>query len=205
MNTEKTIDDISFLGGHAALDFVNTVDSRGGMWGPDYLMSFQDLADWALRAGLVDQLERNVLLQEAATSSSAAGIELQNAKELRETLHRIFSAEARGSFCDQGDLDYLSDVFRRAALQRRLQKGTHGIAWSNVPAATLAAIADRIGLSAIELLTSRHQRRPVRICQGRNCGWLFLDRSRGGHRRWCSDKTCGSAARVRKFRAERVE
>ncbi|WP_420820664.1 CGNR zinc finger domain-containing protein [Rhizobium tubonense] len=32
----------------------------------------------------------------------------------------------------------------------------------------------------------------MRACQGRNCGWLFLDQSCGGPRRWCSDKTCGS-------------
>ncbi|WP_246713898.1 CGNR zinc finger domain-containing protein [Rhizobium leguminosarum] len=32
-------------------------------------------------------------------------------------------------------------------------------------------------------------------------GWLILDESRGGHRRWWSDNTCGSHARVRKFRA----
>ncbi|MGO4135948.1 CGNR zinc finger domain-containing protein [Rhizobium brockwellii] len=45
----------------------------------------------------------------------------------------------------------------------------------------------------------------MRACQGPNCGWLFLDQSRGGHRRLCSDKTCGSHARVRKFRAVQAD
>jgi predicted RNA-binding Zn ribbon-like protein len=204
MDTEKTIDDITLLGGHVALDFVNTVDSRGDRWGPDYLTSFRDLTDWALRVELIDQRERGSVLQKAKASPAAAEVELENARDLRETLHRIFSAEERDSTPRGSDLDNLSDAFAHAAARRRLRNGEDVVVWAYTPSAAMSDIAGRIALIAAELLTSRHQRRPVRICQGRNCGWLFLDLSRGGHRRWCSDKTCGSAARVRKFRAERV-
>lgn len=204
MDTEKSIDDINLLGGHAALDFVNTVDSRGVAWGPDYLNSFRDLTDWALRVDVIDQREHNFLIQEAKANPAAADIELENAKALRETLHRIFSHEERDGAPGEDDLNYLSDAFAHAAARRRLRSGRGGVIWTHGPPAAVTDIAGRIALMAAELLTSRDQRRAVRICQGRNCGWLFLDLSRGGHRRWCSDKTCGSAARVRKFRAERV-
>jgi predicted RNA-binding Zn ribbon-like protein len=205
METFKTIADISLLGGHTALDFVNTVDSRGERWGPDFLTSFGDLVGWALRLGLLDPSERNLLLDQAADSPALAGAKLEDARNLREALHRIFIAEAREKHCDQNDLDQLSEAFRRAALQRRLEYGKGGVTWSDASAISMTAIVDRIAALAVDLLISRQQRRPVRVCQGRNCGWLFLDQSRGGHRRWCSDKTCGSAARVRKFRAERVD
>jgi len=204
MDTEKTIDDINLLGGHVALDFVNTVDSRGVAWGPDYLNSFRDLTDWALRVDVIDQGEHNFLIQEAKANPAAADVELENAKALRETLHRIFSHEERDGAPREDDLDYLSDAFAHAAARRRLRNGRDGVIWTHGPPVAVTDIAGRIALMAAELLTSRNQRRLVRICQGRNCGWLFLDLSRGGHRRWCSDKTCGSAARVRKFRAERV-
>jgi predicted RNA-binding Zn ribbon-like protein len=204
MDTKKTIDDITLLGGHVALDFVNTVDSRGDRWGPDYLTSFRDLTDWALRVELIDQREHDSVLQKAKASPAAAEVELENARDLRETLHRIFSAEERDSTPRESDLDNLSDAFAHAASRRRLRNGEDGVIWTYTPSAAMSDIAGRLALMAAELLTSRRQRRPVRICQGRNCGWLFLDLSRGGHRRWCSDKTCGSAARVRKFRAERV-
>lgn len=29
------------------------------------------------------------------------------------------------------------------------------------------------------------------------CGWLFLDVSRAGNRRWCDMRTCGNRAKVR--------
>jgi predicted RNA-binding Zn ribbon-like protein len=204
MDTDKTIDDINLLGGHVALDFVNTVDSRGDRWGPDYLTSFRDVTDWALRVDVIDQREHGSLLQEAKARPAAADVELENARELRETLYRIFSAEDGESAPHESDLDFLSDAFSRAVARRRLRNGRDGVVWTHGPPAAVTDISGRIALMAAELLTSRDQRRAVRICQGRNCGWLFLDLSRGGHRRWCSDKTCGSAARVRKFRAERV-
>lgn len=204
METEKTIDDINLLGGHVALDFANTVHSRGEKWGPDYLTSFGDLTDWAFRVDLIDQREHVSLLQKANASPAVAEAELENARDLRETLHRIFSAEERDGTPRESDLDSLSDAYAHASAQRRLTNGRDGVIWTPAPPVALSDIAGRIALMATELLIARHQRRTVRICQGRNCGWLFLDLSRGGHRRWCSDKTCGSAARVRKFRAERV-
>ncbi len=68
------------------------------------------------------------------------------------------------------------------------------------------AEADAIGASAAlgrakEARELLYVRRAVRECLGVNCGWLFLDRSRGGRRRWCSDETCGTRSRVERFRA----
>ena len=56
-------------------------------------------------------------------------------------------------------------------------------------------------LTAIELLMARNGRREVRQCKGDNCGWLFLDHSKGGHRMWCSDASCGTRSRIARFRA----
>jgi predicted RNA-binding Zn ribbon-like protein len=31
------------------------------------------------------------------------------------------------------------------------------------------------------------------------CGWLFVDRSRNGNRRWCDMRTCGSRDKMRRY------
>lgn len=201
MNTRKTIHDISLLGGHPALDFVNTVDSRGERWGPDFLNSYDDLVAWARRLDLIDDKERDTLLAKAGGSPSDAKKELGEAKELREALSRLFLSEYDASPISRDDLDLVAGMARRAQLQQSLSCVGGRIQWRPADAKDLDAISTRIAQSAAELLTSRHARRPVRACQGPNCGWLFLDQSRGGLRRWCSDKTCGSHARVRRFRA----
>ncbi|NNU64814.1 MULTISPECIES: CGNR zinc finger domain-containing protein [Rhizobium] len=205
MNTQKTIYDISLLGGHPALDFVNTVDSRGERWGRDFLNSYDDLVAWACRLDVIDDEERDTLLVKAGKSAADAEKELEQAKALREVLYRLFLSEFDESPVSQEDLDFVADMARRAQSQQSLGLVAGNIAWRPADAKDLNAIRSRVAQSAAELLTSRDGRRLVRACQGRNCGWLFLDQSRGGHRRWCSDKTCGSHARVRKFRAAQAD
>lgn len=205
MTRQKTIDEISLLGGHPALDFVNTVDSRGERWGPEFLNSYGDLVTWALRLDVIDDNEQRILLSLAAKSPSEAERELIRARELRETLHRIFLTEANDEPVRVRDLELLNEATRRAQGQRCLAVVDATIEWHHSPADHLDTVATRVGWLAAELLTSRRDRRPIRACEGRNCGWLFLDHSRNGHRRWCSDRTCGSHARVRKFRAVRAE
>ena len=39
----------------------------------------------------------------------------------------------------------------------------------------------------------------------RGCGWLFLDTSRNQSRRWCSMKSCGNRAKVRRHRSRLTE
>jgi predicted RNA-binding Zn ribbon-like protein len=201
MTGQKTIEDISLLGGHPALDFVNTVDSRGERWGPEFLNTYSDLVTWARRLEVIDDDEQTVLLSKAMESPVQAQRELVQARELREALHRIFLTESDEAPVGEEDLALLDRAVQPAQSQRRLVSVAGTIRWRHPPAEQLDAIAYRIGWLAAELLTSKTERRPIRACQGPNCGWLFLDHSRNGHRRWCSDRTCGSNARVRKFRA----
>lgn len=201
MTSQKTIEDISLLGGHPALDFVNTVDSRGERWGSEFLSTYGDLVAWARRLEVIDDEERNVLLARATASPAQAQRELVQALELREALHRIFLTESGEAPVGKQDLALLDRAVQTAQSQRKLVIIAGTIRWQHAPAEQLDAIAHRVSWLAAELLTSKTERRPIRECQGLNCGWLFLDHSRNGHRRWCSDRTCGSHSRVRKFRA----
>lgn len=201
MGRQKTIHDISLFGGHPALDFINTVDSRGSPWGPDFLTSYEDLVAWAHRLGMVDADERNILLAEAGRSASRAETELSLAKTLREALYRLFLSETAENHVRADDLDLVACLARQAQLHQSLECIAGTFKWHRPKTRDLNAINCRVAHSAADLLTSQDARRRVRACEGANCGWLFLDQSRGGRRRWCSDKTCGSHARVRKFRA----
>ena len=55
-------------------------------------------------------------------------------------------------------------------------------------------LARRFG--AAEFMVATNDRRSVRECTRPNCGWLFIDTSRGGLKRWCSDESCGTHTRV---------
>jgi len=45
--------------------------------------------------------------------------------------------------------------------------------------------------------------RDLRVCQSDDCGAVFLDRSRGRRRRWCSMASCGNRRKAAAYRARR--
>jgi predicted RNA-binding Zn ribbon-like protein len=202
MSGTKTVETMSLLGGHPVLDFVNTVDSRIGREGPDYLNSYGDLLTFAERIALADPETLAAARQAAAEDPDAAEAALARARRLREALYRICRSESTDEAVPAEDTALLEAAIRSALGKRRLSAGPSGLAWTFPPVEDLDAVSDRIAIAALDLLLDgKAARRPIRECPGRNCGWLFIDSSRGGRRRWCSDSTCGTGARVRKFRA----
>jgi predicted RNA-binding Zn ribbon-like protein len=53
--------------------------------------------------------------------------------------------------------------------------------------------------SAAALLASDEADK-VRTCAGPDCGWVYVDRSRNGFRRWCQMRTCGTREKSRRRR-----
>ena len=57
-----------------------------------------------------------------------------------------------------------------------------------------------IALDAAQMLGTPAQRERIRICASETCSGRFYDRSPAGRRRWCSMRTCGNEAKVRRHR-----
>ena len=70
-----------------------------------------------------------------------------------------------------------------------LRAAFESLAWLHAP----------LAFSALELLTSERRVR-VKTCPGARCGWLFLDESPTGRRRWCSMASCGNREKAQRFR-----
>jgi predicted RNA-binding Zn ribbon-like protein len=192
---QLTVATLKLFGDHPALDFTNTVNSRGERFGPDVLQSYGDLLDWGMRLSLLDAAEVGVLRGLPAEQGKAA---LGRAKVLREALYRIFATRP---LADPLDLDLLQSEVRAAQGARMLLPDAGGYAWRWRPADP-DTVTHRIALVAADLLTSSALDR-VHVCPGENCAWLFLDNSRAGRRLWCSEETCGTRSRVRRWRAHR--
>ncbi|HXE57648.1 MAG TPA: CGNR zinc finger domain-containing protein, partial [Gemmatimonadales bacterium] len=60
-----------------------------------------------------------------------------------------------------------------------------------------------VAWSAAALLVSDEATR-IRTCGGPDCGWVFVDRSRNGLRRWCEMRTCGTEAKSRRRASRRA-
>jgi predicted RNA-binding Zn ribbon-like protein len=196
------IAELELVGGRVCLDFVNTVDPRVGGKPQDYLASYADLVRWAEHAHLLAPDQVATLLDTAARRPKDAQAIFERAITLREILYRLFSAIAARKLPDPADLAAMQAAYVESQAKASLVPASGGLAW-RWPTGTdaLDQVLWPIVRSAIELATSSEVRR-VKECPGLgDCGWLFVDTSKSGRRRWCSMESCGSRAKMRTYYA----
>jgi predicted RNA-binding Zn ribbon-like protein len=194
----KTLAALQRIGGHAALDFVNTVDWRGRPVPEEYLVDYPALLEWAGYAGLVDAAEAAQLRRRALDEPVRAAALLRSALVLREAAHRLFLARALGKPGKRADLALVNDALRRYPPRSEIVALGAAYGWrSAARAEPLSRILERLAQSLAELLTAPELAR-VRLCGGTDCGWLFLDTSPNHRRRWCSMEACGNRAKARR-------
>ena len=188
------------IGGHPALDFVNTVERwQGGRPGTEYLVDYAALARWHAVTGLLDTRALKLL---DAGSPAARRKAWRQAVILRDSLYQLFATLASGRPAPQEELDRLQRVLLQTVRWRRLQAdGRDVVSRWNFTGAPPVAILGPVAWSAGELLVRGPLDR-IKACPPTDgCGWLFLDMSKNRSRSWCSMKSCGNAAKVRRFRA----
>ena len=188
------------IGGDAALDFVNTVTGRDQS-PRDWLDSYTRLLEWAALVHLLPEKILRALARKAQSEPTAAATALARAKKLRETLFALVTGIVSGSAPPKNTLALLRQHWIAGinAHELRFDHG-HVVAELRSDAADFDLIAAMIAHRMVEHVLPLPMDR-LRICQGPNCSWLFIDRSKAGRRRWCDMAVCGNAAKSRRFYA----
>jgi predicted RNA-binding Zn ribbon-like protein len=199
-----------FIADSLALDFLNTiavpVDTK-----VEWLTSGQDLLAWLKQAGLVpdDVLDA---FRKSAVPGELDGIAAQ-ARALRDWF-KLFVYKHMGrplkptSLRELEPLNQLlarDEEFGQIAVRERLYDRQHdhtrkkgeagGLVWHirrrwRSPESLLLPIARAL---ADFVCTEDFTR--VKACEGAACTLLFVDRTRGHARRWCSMAVCGNRAK----------
>ena len=178
-------------GGHPALDLVNTVYGQvGGPVEADVLADSADLVTFARRVGMA--------YPTTPTSPSA----LHRARALREALDALLRARMAGHGPPPESRAGLENAVRAAVRAGHLSARGDALAWA-WPRDDAETPVHRLAMAAAELLTSVDDMAVLRQCAG--CCWLFLDRSRGAGRRWCSMADCGTEEKKRRYVERRRE
>src|SRR5712691_12943878 len=108
-----------FCGGQLAIDFTNTVGSRGGA-PEEHLRTFGDLVAWAEARGVLPRAGATHLRREAAERPTAARAALGRALELREALYRVIEAAAATGRPAPADLAIVNAQVRETFSRMRL-------------------------------------------------------------------------------------
>jgi predicted RNA-binding Zn ribbon-like protein len=212
LRSEHTLpqDTITLLEGRLCLGFVNTLHPRYGRHVRDALAGYPDLVVWNRSAGMLTEAQEQGLLRAASDQPEEALRTFERAIALREVIFRIFSAVAAGSALQSEDLNFLHGAYVEAIAHASLSPTAREFSWEWAPGEAsghgkeLELLLWPVTLSAIELLTSAREWEKIKECPG--CGWLFLDTSKTGNRRWCSMDECGSRAKMRRqYARKRVQ
>ena len=197
----RPLHELRLLAGVVCLDFANTLEPREGRATRyDYVRDYHDLIEWSAHAGLLDRTSAPGLREQAAIQPRRAARVHAHAMRLREAIYRAFVAVSQQREPAQPDLDAIADVYRHALRRARLTADGSASAWRQVPAAgpTLEIVLLPIAISAVEVLTHPPHGQ-IKQCPGAgDCGWLFLDRSKNGSRRWCRADGCGARVKMRR-------
>ena len=188
------------VGGHVALDLVNTVSWRlDSNRRRDNLHDYAALIGWCQHAGLLDPGTALRLLAAAPGHPRLTQQTVHDVRTLREHSHTLLA-----SLVDDGETPRV--VATPPGLRARLLDAlAHSdligppMRWQLTPDQP-PDIPRLLALQVLDLLQS-----PLlpllRRCHGPGCGWLFLDRTRSHTRRWCSSSDCGNRERARRHYA----
>jgi predicted RNA-binding Zn ribbon-like protein len=180
-----------FLGGHPALDFLNTRMRVNGEL-VDFLQRDEDVLRWLQQAGFPSP----------ARGPKGAPLSLVGpARALRETIRSLIEKRKAGK---RGDPSILNRFL--AAAQGHAQ-----LVWSQprslkierirreaTPEAMVAPVAE----AAADLLATGDFTL-VKRCEGETCVLWFADHTKSHHRRWCSNELCGNRHKVAAYRKRR--
>ena len=193
------VDDLPLYGGALCLHLVNTVEWRAQpAHALDVLYTPDDLAHWTRHVELADADAEAAQHTAVAADPAAAGAELAAATTLREAIHDAVRALVDGQPSPAPALDVIRAAYADALAGATLVPDADGAIRPVFDTSDLRLARHASAASAIALLGDPALLPRLRRCDGWDCGWLFLDTSRGGQRRWCSMDGCGSRAKMRR-------
>jgi predicted RNA-binding Zn ribbon-like protein len=195
---DADLDRLPVLGGRPCLDFVNTIDPWYGDDRIDYIADYDALLEWAHRNGTVSAHERGLLQKRAQAVPLESAAVHRRAIDLRADLHALLRP-ARGPETSRAILTLNTELRRAARYLQLIQTGST-FELDYVFDDELDAVFWPVVRCAADLLASPRDLARVRECDGFNCGWLFIDTSKAGRRRWCSMDICGNRAKVERHR-----
>jgi len=177
------------------LAFANTRYWRGSEpAGTETLLQPNDLGDWLAANAPMPGGKRR--------AGGAAEALFDDALRLREAIYRIFLAIGEGEPPPVRELEIFNSALEQTP--RRLGISARGGAYSwivAVPPTSVGGVLAPVIWSAADLLTHATERR-IRRCANDKCQWVFVDRSKGGTRRWCDMNSCGNRAKAHRHYAK---
>lgn len=184
-------------GGRLCLDFVNTIHDRYAAEAEDYICRPERFIEWCVLAGGLRPGERIAAPESAGQRASL----MRQVRTLRHHLDALLTSRTDGARPPADAVRCLDQWLHRAWASQTLESDGQ-MHWRD-DASNASLPLKRIALDALDLISDSSVSRLRRCANTRSCGWLFLDTSKNQRRRWCAMDTCGTAAKMKRYRRSR--
>ncbi len=194
---KRTVDNMLLDGGCPCFNFTNTIHSRKDEVTYDYLNSYNDVIGFAERVKLISHERLKKLRKIADENEEKAKQKLNEIKNKRELLYKIFSAIINNKTVDEQASEDFNKVLGNSLsnLRFRFNKGKVTLSWKENEVDLMEPLWI-IFKDAFDILTLKPLER-VKECKA--CGWLFLDKSKNNSRTWCNMQSCGSIIKAKRY------
>ncbi len=199
--SSSTSPPFQLVGGHPALDLVNTLDWRFRDSGPEELLAgYDDLLRFAAQSEILTPKQIRQIIRTGIDRDAADAVVA--CRELREAAAEIFYAAVNDRMPAASQIKIVERCFKEAREHQRLAWSGSRLVWDWAPSEYGSDLPFWIlSISAARLLLSDDMRL-LRACEKPDCRWLFLDTSKNHTRRWCDMKICGNRMKARRYKAQ---
>jgi predicted RNA-binding Zn ribbon-like protein len=190
---ERSIDLLQLDGGCLVFDFTNTISTRKGP-AFDYLKSYGDIMNWSRKTGILPPANENGSGVDTGQNPSHVDGSIVKALHAREILYQLFSAIAHEQIPGEAIVKQFNQLLSEALsrVELKIFKAEAVVDFSRSSDEPLLAIMK----SAYDVLTTEKFNR-IKECPA--CGWLFIDKTKNGKRRWCDMDVCGSKDKAKRY------
>ena len=203
MLKERSIKTLPLDGGVQPFHLVNTVHAWRGENLHEYLNNYADVLAWCDKVRLLKKEEIRQLKAAADAQPAAAEKAFQKIIQSRGLLYHFFSALAAAN---KAALEQMLVPFNKQvheALEHFLWTPTkNGLQFVHENDTPLLLPLWMVLKSAHDILLTAD---PARIKECPRCGWIFLDTTKNGKRRWCHPQGCGSIEKSKRYYHKKVK
>ena len=188
-----------FLGGHPAIDFLNTSLTPDG----ERVETIPDghaFLEWLVGAKLLEEGEAPKLARRFGVKAlDVAASEARKTREWARQWLTRWRARPRADYAEE--IAALNKLIARATRKRELTAGKDGLVFVDrqeidTPGALVALVATQLAT-----LVADENPELIRECSGSGCSLTFVDRTKAHRRQFCSASVCGNRAKVAAFRS----
>ncbi len=122
-------------------------------------------------------------------------------RELRAVVRGIASRVGDGDGPTRGQLSAINRVLREGLHYHALRAIGSDRRFRMEPVGDELHQARATIAGSLAHYLADHDEHRLGVCADETCGWLFIDESPAGRRRWCDMRTCGNRAKVARHRA----